>query len=792
MKVSKLWLREWVNGSLAAETLGAMLTMAGLETDGIDPVAGEFHGVIVAQVMKTRPHPQADKLTLCDVDAGSGTHLQVVCGARNVRAGLKVALARIGAHLPGPLIIKEAKLRGELSQGMLCSLSELGLADASEGIMELESNAPLGMDFREYFALNDQVLTVELTPNRADCMSILGIAREISVLTSEPLKRVNIPENKPLIDECYPINVVATEACPRYCVRVIRGINPEAITPMWLSERLRRVGIRAIHPVVDVTNYVMMELGQPLHAFDADTLQAPIEVRFSKEAETLTLLDGQTVTLQKNTLLIADGQKALAMAGIMGGQDSAVQSATTNLLLESAYFAPIHLAGVARRHGLTTEASQRFERGVDPGLQRLALERATQLLLEIVGGQAGPLSECIYTETMPRQEVISFDPACVKKLTGLDIDSSRMLAHLRGLGMLVDTTQPVWQVTAPTHRFDMHHSVDLVEEILRLQGYDTIPSVPMQAQLIPGKTALLDDLTTRMLQFLSTRGYHETISYAFVDPALQETLDPLASPMALVNPLSPELSVMRTGLWSGLIASMVHNLHRQAASVRLMENAVTFHMKDGVLHEEPCFAGLLTGETGADNWIDPQVPLDFYAMKGDLQALFGALSLHTVEWLPDQHPALHPGKSARLRLNAEDIGWCGVLHPRIADALDISADVLLFELRPLRCLNAGRVQYQQVSRYPQIRRDLSLLVDKNVSFALIEQCVRQVPSHGWLKALTVFDVYVDATLSDAKKSLAVSLIFQDKAKTLIEPEINAVIDAIIEKLNQDLDITLRG
>lgn len=791
MKVSELWLREWVNPSINTQELASLLTMAGLEIDAINPVAGRFDRVIVAQVLKTMPHPQADKLSLCEIDTGEGTPLKVVCGASNVRPGLKVALAQMGAELPGGLLIKESTLRGEISQGMLCSATELGLSDSSEGIIELDEDAPIGRDLRDYLALNDQVLDIDLTPNRADCLSVRGIAREIAALTRCAIQQLEIVDCQPGLDEQVSIQLQATEACPQYCGRIIRGINSQATTPLWMRERLRRSGIRAIHPVVDVTNYVMLELGQPMHAFDLKRIQGSMMVRFANKNEVLTLLDGQEAMLKEDVLVIADTQKALAIAGVMGGDNSAVDETTTDIFLESAFFNPIVIAGVARRYGLSTDSSQRFERGVDPTIQSMALERATSLLLSIVGGQAGPVSKISYPESLPESTSVAFKPSKVKQLTGLDVSEQEMIQMLQGLGMSIDSQQLPWNVSVPAYRFDIALDVDLIEEIVRLYGYDRIPCDKMVATLQQGKINPLESLALHLSQFFMARGYHETISYSFVDPELQSIFYPGMQSMSLLNPISSELSQMRAGMWPGLIASTVHNIHRQQNLVKFFENGVIFEVVEGQVQEHACIAGLLTGQNDTMSWLAETRPFDFYDVKGDLQALFDSLSLTDVEFNRAEHAALHPGKSAQIIYNHQVIGWCGVLHPRVAEALDLVNEVILFELR-LEALSQPTFKtYQTISKFPQIRRDLSLIVDEAITAAAIEMLVRKTVDKPWLKSFDVFDVYTGESIPAGKKSLAIALTLQDDNRTLVDNEINELISAIITKLDQEFNITLR-
>lgn len=792
MKLSKLWLREWVNFSLTEQALADQLTMAGLEVDAVSPVAGAFSHVIVAEVISTKPHPNADKLTICEINANTDKPLQVVCGAANVRAGLKVALAMIGAELPGGFHIKESKLRGELSQGMLCSLSELGLAEQSEGIMELEKDAPVGMDLREYLTLDDHVFDVDLTPNRADCFSVLGIAREVAVLNQLPLLEQPIDTVTPTIDDVVPITLRNPEACSHYCGRVIRNINTQASTPLWMSERLRRSGIRTLHPIVDIMNYVMIELGQPMHAFDLASIQTEINVRFSNESEQIELLDGQTVTLNENVLVIADKNKPLAMAGIMGGAESAVQPDTRDVFLESAFFNPITIAGVARKYSLFSDSSQRYERGVDPKLQVKALERATSLILSIAGGLAGPVIETSDKKYLPGTINLSFDTSKVQKITGVEIPIAKMRHFLEGLGIVINSeVNDILEVTVPSHRFDIQLDVDLVEEIIRLYGYDNLKAQPMNTEVQAGVSCVNERIAAQLAVWFRDKGYHETISYSFVDPELQEALYPQHEFMQLLNPISSELSQMRVGMWPGLIASMIYNVHRQQNAIKFFELGVVFDVNQQKLTERSCIAGLLMGEHGGANWSEITRNFDFYDLKGDLQSLFNLLKLSNVAFVVSSHPALHPGQSAQIEINGQQAGWIGVLHPRLADALDLHHDVLLFELNLETLSNAVVPRYKTISKYPQIRRDLSFLVDERVSAMQIEEAVRKAATENWLKAFDVFDVYMGKGIPEGKKSLAIAMTLQDDTRTLVDAEINLLINAIIKSLENEFSIVLR-
>ncbi len=791
MNLSELWLRELVNPLLTGPQIAAQLTMAGLEVDGLNPVAGSFDGVIVAKVLSTEQHPNADKLTLCEVDVGSGNPLKIVCGASNVRKGLMVALATIGANLPNDFKIKESMLRGQLSQGMLCSVAELGLEESSDGIMELSEDAPIGEDLRIYLNLDDQVFDIDLTPNRADCFSVLGLAREVAALNNLPLTKIPTHENLSKIDDKLTIDLEAYDACPKYCGRIIKKINKNAKTPVWIKERLRRSGIRAIHPVVDVINYVMIELGQPMHAFDLKSIDGGIKVRFGHEDEKLKLLDGQEIKLSEKVLVIASHNKPLALAGIMGGDESAVNDDTDDIFIESAFFNPLIISGVARSFSLSSDSSQRFERGVDPNLQIIALERATYLLQEIVGGELGPIVTAIKEESLPTKEVILFNPAKVKKLTGVDISHESMLKILKDLGMIVNNKETPWSITAPSYRFDIGADEDVVEEIIRLYGYDKLEALPHIADMQAGTINSYEYLLGEIGKFLSDRGYHETISYSFVDPALQQELYKESQALKLLNPISLELSEMRVGMWAGLIASMIYNIHRQQTVIKFFEAGVVFDNTQGKLEERQCIAGLITGQQGAFNWSEKTHAFDFYDMKGDIQALFASLNLNNVKFVAANHNALHPGKSARILLDNQELGWVGVLHPRFNDELSLSDEVILFELSLKPIIRENLIRYQAISKYPQIRRDLSLLVNNEVSALDIEQAVRDVVANNWLKSFDVFDLYIGESIPQGKKSLAISLTLQDDSRTLVDAEINLTIDAIIKKLGDEFSIILR-
>jgi phenylalanyl-tRNA synthetase beta chain len=793
MKVSESWLREWVNTPLTRDALAKQLTMAGLEVDEVSPVSGNFTGVVVAHVRATHPHPKADKLTVCEVDAGRAEPLQIVCGASNVRAGLNVALACPGAKLPGGIAIEKTSLRGETSEGMICSSVELGLEDEAEGILELPDDAPVGTPLEDYFKLDDHVFVIELTPNRADCFCVRGVARDVAALDDCELNEPDISPVNPTHDETMPVDVHAADACPGYAVRLIRGINPQATTPLWMKERLRRGGVRPLRPAVDVTQYVMLEFGQPMHAFDASKITGHIHVRLSTKGESLVLLDGQAMTLDAGVLLIADDEKPLAIAGVMGGEASAVGDETCDVLLESAFFAPHLIAGVARAHGLCTDASQRFERGVDPALHAKMLERATELLLAITGGEPGPVT-WVHTDNYVPEITLTFDPACVQRVTGLDVPYERMRAMLESLGMTVvlSESDKTWRVAVPSYRFDVRLEVDVIEEIARLHGYDALEPEPLLGVHHAGHVSAVHRLNRKAAACLTARGYHEAITYSFVDPRVQEAFYPECSPLKLENPLSSELSEMRVSLWPGLMAALIQNVSRQQETVRCFETGVVFDVCDGVLQERASLAGLLTGEEGVLDWSKPTRAYDFYDMKGDLETLFSGVSEH-LWFVPEAHEAFHPGKSARVYLAERAIGWLGALHPQLAEVFGLNAEVLLFEIDLDALGDAHAVRYQPISKYPQVRRDLSLLVDKTVLARQIEDVVRDtvVPMTQALKAFDVFDSYEGAQVPEGKKSLAITLTLQDTQKTLTEDDITSVMGAVMSALETELSAQVR-
>ncbi|OYY75388.1 MAG: phenylalanine--tRNA ligase subunit beta [Gammaproteobacteria bacterium 28-57-27] len=795
MRFSEQWLREWVNPALSSEQLGAQLTMAGLELDALEPAAPAFSGVFVAKILEAVQHPDADKLRVCQVDDGTGTPVQVVCGAPNARAGLLAAFARVGAQLPGGLNIGQAKLRGVESFGMLCGASELGLDGYNDGLLELPADAPVGSDVRSYLKLDDQIFELGITPNRGDCLSILGLARETAAQNDMALGGPELVVVPAASEASITVTVSAPAACPRYCVRVIEDLNAEAVTPLWLTENLRRSGLRPIHPIVDVANYVMLELGQPLHAFDLDRLHGSLEVRMAKADENMVGLDGKTLKLEPDMLVIADSSGPVAMAGVIGGQDSGVKTGTTRIVLESAYFTPEAIAGRARRFGLHTDAAHRFERGTDPELPRIAIERASELICSLYGGIPGVVSEYLSHEHMPQRAPILLRRARIERILGFTVEDQAVEGILQRLGILLEPIAEDlaegWRATPPSHRHDLSIEVDLIEELARLHGYDQLParlpSAPLSIAARPENRLDVNALKERMVSL----GYREVISYSFVDAPLLEKLTPDQTPLILANPISSEMAAMRTTLWAGLISTLKYNLNRQQTRARLFETGLRFVPQPTGLKQEAMFAGLVFGDERAEQWGGKSRKVDFFDLKGDIEALLALGDLTSqVAWQRATHPALHPGVSARLLLDGEELGWAGVLHPSLEKALDLPGQVFVFELHQERLLRRRVPRFQPVSRFPIIRRDLALLVSDQVSSAELLNCVHDT-APAFLREAEVFDVYRGQGVPDTFASIAIRLILQDNERTLGEADVDAFITAVLTRLNTQFGITLR-
>ena len=792
MKLSMQWLGDWVHCGWSAQVLGSRLTMAGFELESATAAAPAFSGVVVAKILTAERHPHADKLQVCRVDAGlGGEPLQVVCGAPNARAGLVTALAKVGARLPNDVAIKAARLRGVESAGMLCSARELGLSDGHEGILELAPEARIGEDLRAHLSLDDTVLELNVTPNRGDAMSVLGLAREVSVLSGVTLRGPSLEPVAATADATFPVRLDAAQACPRFHGRVLEGVDNSRPSPTWLRERLRRCGLRSISPVVDVTNYVLLELGQPMHAYDLDRLRQGIHVRHANEGESLELLDGKSVELASDVLVIADGEGPVGLAGIMGGARTAVQPGSTRVFLEVAYFAPSAIAGRARRFGLTTDASQRFERGVDPEGGRRAIERATALLLEIAGGRAGPVQVTEEPALLPSRSPVLLRRERLRRMLGTLPDDRTIEPMLSGLGMTVSCEAEGFRVTPPSHRFDVAIEADLVEEVARLVGYDAIPeAAPERAQALrPMPEARAGE--RRLLDALASRGFNEVVSFAFVDPALQRRLFPAADGVSLANPISADLAVMRVSLWPGLLKVVAENQRRQQERARLIEHGVVFLPVAGGAREVDMLAGALTGSRLPEQWGSGRDGADFFDLKGDLESLLAATGdADSFGFEAAEHPCLHPGRSARVMRNGTAIGWIGELHPEHVRALDLTYAPQLFELEYDTAFRVEVPAFKEVSRFPQVRRDLALLVDEDLPFSAIRERVTFVAT-GLLKDLRVFDIYRGAGVEPGRKSVALGLIFQENSRTLTDEDIDRLMQAIRDDLGASVKARIR-
>ncbi|HHF6301043.1 TPA: phenylalanine--tRNA ligase subunit beta [Haemophilus influenzae] len=794
MKFSEQWVREWVNPAVSTEQLCEQITMLGLEVDGVESVAGTFNGVVVGEVVECAQHPDADKLRVTKVNVGGDRLLDIVCGAANCRQGLKVACATEGAVLPGDFKIKKTKLRGQPSEGMLCSFSELGIDVEADGIIELPLDAPIGTDLREYLALDDNVIEISLTPNRADCLSIAGIAREIGVVNKQLVNQPHFEAVPATISDKVQIDLQAPEACPRYLLRVIKNVNVKAPSPMWMQEKLRRCGIRSIDPIVDITNYILLEFGQPMHAFDAAKVTQPVQVRFAKEGEELVLLDGSIAKLQSNTLLIADQNGALAMAGIFGGAESGVNSETKDVILESAFFAPLAIAGRARQYGLHTDASHRFERGVDFELVRKAMERATALLLEICGGEAGEICEASSETHLPKVNTVQLRRSKLDALLGHHIETGSVTEIFHRLGFDVTYANDIWTVTSASWRFDIEIEEDLIEEVARIYGYNSIPNNAPLAHLRMREHKESDLDLARIKTALVDADYQEAITYSFVDPKIQSLLHPHQEALVLPNPISVEMSAMRVSLMSGLLGAVLYNQNRQQSRVRLFETGLRFvpdaNAEFGV-RQEFVLSAVITGTAKSEHWAGKAESVDFFDLKGDLESV---LSLteggNRVRFVAKQFDALHPGQSAAIELDGQEIGFIGAIHPSISQKLGLNGKTFVFEILWNAIAARNVVQAKEISKFPANRRDLALVVTDSVPAGELIAACKQAGGEK-LVQVNLFDVYQGVGIAEGYNSLAISLTVQDNEKTLEDEEINAVISAVLAEVKQRFNAELR-
>jgi len=790
MRFSEAWLREYVNPPLSTGQLVEQLTMAGLEVDGVEPAAGEFSGVVVGEVLALSPHPQADRLRVCQVAAGGTEPLTIVCGAPNVEVGMKAPLAMEGGILPGGMKIARSSLRGVESFGMLCSAKELGLEDSQGGLLALPSDAPVGVDLREYLQLDDVSIEVDLTPNRADCLSVEGIAREVALLNGIDSNPASFDKTAITCRDTLPVVVDTPEDCPRYLGRLIKNVDRNATTPLWMLERLRRSGLRSLGPLVDVTNYVLLELGQPLHAFDAAKLEGGIRVRHGLPGEKLVLLGGQEISLADDVLVIADEKRPLALAGVMGGEDSAVDDSTTDIFLECAFFTPTAIMGKARRYGLSTDSSHRFERGVDPQLQRRAIERASQLLLQIAGGLTGPIVESVAEAHLPVRNPILLRESRVEKLLGLSIPRDQLTGLLTRLGLSVEELPDGWQATPPGFRFDIAIEADLIEEIGRVYGYNNIPkrNPASRMELQAVSEAALD--IERVKDILVDRGYQEAITYSFVEPSMLAKIEPELEAIPLRNPISSDLAVMRTGLWCGLLDAALKNLNRQQSRIRLFETGLRFTRVEGKIIQQKSLAGLALGSAKEEQWGEKTRPIDFFDIKADVEAIL-RLAAHesSARFVGNQHPALHPGQSAEILLDGQRLGWLGMLHPKVEGELGFETRVFLFELDQDRLLKRIIPAFKPQSKFPQVRRDIAIIVEEQVTALSLTLCVENLSS--LIRKVLVFDVYQGTGIEIGKKSVALGLILQDDGETMTDAKIDEVIADVLARLAEEFNAKLR-
>jgi len=791
MRFSEAWLREWVNPPVDSRQLADQLSMAGLEVDSVEPAAPAFSGVRVGWVRAVAPHPDAEKLRVCRVDLDEGEPLQIICGAANVAEGMKVPVATVGACLPGDVKIKKAKLRGVESSGMICSAKELGLAESSDGILPLPGDAPVGEDLRVWMALDDQCIEVDLTPDRGDCLSVAGIAREVAVINRTPLRAPTIPPVEPSHDGGLDVHLMAPAACPRYVCRVIRNIDPSVATPLWMQERLRRGGIRTISPVVDVTNYVLLELGQPMHGFDLAKLDGEIRVRMAAPGERIALLNGDDLDLRQDTLVIADARKPVALAGIMGGAETAVGPETRDILLESAFFAPLAISGKARTYGLHTDSSHRFERGVDPRLQDRAVERATRLLLDVVGGEPGPVVEKVAGDELPERPALRLRQTRIAQVLGLELSADTIADILNRLGMDALPTEEGWLVTPPSARFDLLHEVDLIADIGRIYGYNRIPVSHGSSAFVTRSTPEAELDLDRVRLALVDRGFREVITYSFVSPEIQALVDPDRDVLRLSNPLSGDLSVMRTSLWPGLLQTARYNQARQQERVRIFESGLRFRLGPDGLQQGPGLGGLILGGADPEQWGQKVRMADFFDLKADVEALLALTgSPGCFRFVPGSHPALHPGQTARVQRDGNPVGVLGMLHPSLSKRLDLSGNAFLFELdiEPLR--HGVLPRFAPISRFPSIRRDIAILVDEAVTFSAVADCIRSAETD-LLREVVLFDLYAGENIESGRKSFALGLILQASSQTLTEEVIEDSVGRILSRLASQLGARLR-
>jgi phenylalanyl-tRNA synthetase beta chain len=793
VRVSIDWLRDFVALDGDVERVAADLTSSGLEVEAVERAGAPVDGVVVAEVLSVARHPNADRLSVCTVDDGR-ERVQVVCGAPNVAAGIKAPFARVGATLPGGRAIAAAELRGVRSNGMLCSAKELELPDDANGLLLLDADAPVGESLTDYLRLDDAILEVNVTPNRGDCFSVLGIARELAARRGVPLAPPEAKHALAASTERFPIELLAGEHCPRFAGRIVR-IGTGGRSPLWLRERLRRAGVRAIHPVVDVTNYVMLELGQPLHAYDLDKLSGRIEARFAKPGESLVLLDGRSVDLRDDVLVIADARGPVGLAGVMGGQSTAVSATSAAIFLESAFFTPQALAGRARRYGLHTDASLRFERGVDPTQQARAIERATELLLEICGGDCGPVAVAERSADVPRRPIVRMRRARASALLGTSVPDGRIEQLLERLEMKVERDAEGWRVTPPAFRFDITIEEDLIEEVGRMIGYDEIPSTPGSARAVLGRateTRVSDD---RVADLLAARGYSEVVTYSFIDADLEAAVNPGVVPVSLSNPIASDMAVLRRSLWPGLIGAARQNLSHQRARFKLFEIGPQFEVVDGGVRQTTVVAALAVGSRVPEHWEGASPDIDFYDVKADVEALLRVTGRASdFDFVAATHPALTPGRTASIVVDGATVGWLGPIHPNLRSKLDRpqhrTGGAIAFALQLEPVFVARVPTFRTYSKFPSIRRDLAVVVEKHVSSATVCNVAREAAGE-WLREIIVFDVYRGSGVDSRRKSIGLGLILQDVSRTLTDADADQTLQNVMLRLGRELGAKIR-
>lgn len=783
MQFSENWLRSFVNPAMDTQALSHALTMTGLEVEELTPVAPAFEKIVIGEIVSAVKHPDADRLQVCQVNVGHET-LQIVCGASNARVGLKAPCALVGAELPG-ISIKQAKVRGVESFGMMCSSKELGLATEAAGLLELPAYASVGQDIRTFLDLNDHLITLKLTPNRADCLSILGVARDVVAMTGAPLMLPEVATPNLATDNTMPVHVLATESCPAYYGRVIEGVNAQTTSPDWMVRRLERSGIRSISALVDITNYVLLELGQPMHAFDLDKLQKRIEVRFAQKEEQLALLNGNTIKLAQDDLVIADATGPIALAGIMGGEPTSVSDTTTSIFLESAFFTPDVIAGKARRIGLSTDSSYRFERGVDFGNTKHALERATQLVLSLCGGSAGPITQSLANLPVRNQVKLRYNR--LQSVLGIEIPYTTVGQLLTQLGFTFTDQDHVFLVQAPSYRFDIAREEDLIEEIARLYGYDKIPAITPHANLAMLECAENIQNSAILRDALQSQGYQEVITYSFVEEAWEKDLLGNPLPIRLKNPLASNLSVMRSGLWGGLLDVLSYNLNRKQDRALLFEMGSSYHAAASGYEEQQKVAGLFYGDFQPEQWSSSKREVDFY----DVKATVDMLTHQQAEYRVESHSALHPGQTARIYIDGQAQGWLGKLHPKWQQHYNLAKSTFLFELNVQALLATSVPSYQEVSKFLGVRRDIAVIVDVNTQVQSIIHAVKNA-NIPLLQHIQLFDVYQGKGIAENKKSLAFLVLIQDTHKTLVDTEAEAAMAKLLKILENQFGAELRN